>query len=222
MFATRTRLRELVVSFLVLICLPGAVSAHGLRVFAWVEGDTCHVESYFSQSKRAENAQVDVLALNGNKLLSGMTDARGNFSFKIPVRADLRIVVTPGMGHKGDYVLRAEEMGALAERGAAGETPAVTPVLPETQRAITPAASRGPVLVDTDEFERMIREALDHSLEHALDEKLEPLYASLRETRRPQEVSLRDVIAGLGYIFGIFGLALLLFQRRGKRANGKR
>ncbi len=203
--------------FFLLLCLPPVVSAHGMHVFAWVEGDTCHVESYFSESRRARHAQVEVFDMNGKILLNGTTDADGNFSFAIPVRADLKIVVTPGMGHKGAYILRAKEMEAVAVKEAAGERPA--PPFPSgtDERALHTAPSRGSVVVDSDELARMIAEAVDHSLEHGLEERLEPLYAALRETRRPKGVSVRDVIAGLGYIVGIFGLAIFLTERKKSR-----
>ncbi len=82
---------------------------------------------------------------------------------------------------------------------------------------MSPSASHSPVVVDADELKRMIRDALDHSLEHAPQEKLEPHYAALRETLRPKAVSVRDVIAGFGYIAGIFGLALFFAERKNRR-----
>ncbi len=210
MFGMSKILQGLVLTFVALFWLPVAVWAHGLHVFGWVEGDTGHVESYFSQTKRAAHARVEVYDMNEQMLLAGTTDARGNFSFKLPLRADLRIVVSPGMGHKNDFVLRAEAMGRVAGREQVAE------------KVMNPQTSRAPVTVDPQQLEEMIREAVDHSLEHALEEKLAPLNKTVREMRRPQGVSVRDVIAGLGYIFGIFGLALFLFQRRGKKSDGKR
>ena len=40
--------------------------AHGVSVFAWVEGDTVYVESKFSGGRRAKNATVLVYDKEGN------------------------------------------------------------------------------------------------------------------------------------------------------------
>ncbi len=81
MFGMSKILQGLVLTFVALFWLPVAVWAHGLHVFGWVEGDTGHVESYFSQTKRAAHARVEVYDMNEKMLLAGTTDARGNFSF---------------------------------------------------------------------------------------------------------------------------------------------
>jgi len=51
-----------------------------------------------------------VFDLSGNKLLEGKTNDNGEFSFKIPKKADLRIVLEATMGHKTEYILKADEI----------------------------------------------------------------------------------------------------------------
>ncbi len=71
---------------LTIFCLlwPGAAAAHRVNIFAWVEGDTVHTESKFSGGKRVNGGEIVVYDLEGKQLLSGKTNAEGEFSFKIP------------------------------------------------------------------------------------------------------------------------------------------
>jgi len=56
---------------------------------------------------------------------------------------------------------------------------------------------------------------LDKALEKVLDKKLAPILRSLAEMQEPK-IRLTDVLGGLGYIFGLMGVAAY-FNSRGKR-----
>ena len=143
-----------------LLCVPLPASAHRVNVFAYVQGETCYVQGYFSRTRRAQNAKVEVFDRQGQKLLEGKTDSEGNFSFKIPKRTDLKVVLTAGMGHRGEFMVRAEEM----EDGA-GPSEAGTP----------------------------------------------------SNLEKEHEVTFREIIAGLGCILGIFGIAMWIAGRKKHR-----
>jgi len=53
----------LVPSFLVV----DSASAHKVMIFAWVEGDTVHTESKFSDGKKVKKGDVIVYDLQGNR-----------------------------------------------------------------------------------------------------------------------------------------------------------
>ena len=55
---------------------------------------------------------------------------------------------------------------------------------------------------------------IDKALEKALDRKLAPILRALAEMQE-QKVRLTDVLGGLGYIFGLVGVAAY-FKARGK------
>ena len=97
----------LVSSFLVV----GSASAHKVMIFAWVEGDTIYTESKLSGGKKVKEGDVIVYDLQGNRLLEGKTNEQGEFSFKIPKKTSLKIVLQAGMGHRGEWKLPVEEMG---------------------------------------------------------------------------------------------------------------
>jgi nickel transport protein len=64
--------------------------AHRADVFAWVEGDTVHVESKFSGGKKMKAGKISVVDPKGNELVKGVTNEQGEFSFKIPKKTEDR------------------------------------------------------------------------------------------------------------------------------------
>ncbi|MGD9362169.1 MAG: hypothetical protein PVH85_25095, partial [Desulfobacterales bacterium] len=68
----------------VLTVAAQSASAHRVNVFAWVDGDTIHVESKFSGGKKVKTGKVVVMDPRSVELLSGFTNDQGEFSFKVP------------------------------------------------------------------------------------------------------------------------------------------
>jgi hypothetical protein len=108
-------------TFMTVLFWSAQGDAHRVNLFAWVEGDTIHVESKFSGGKRVNAGKITVLDPDGGELLSGMTNENGEFSFKIPKKTDLKIVVEAGEGHRGEWSISAAdiEMPASEKRQAA-------------------------------------------------------------------------------------------------------
>jgi len=96
-----------------------SVDAHRVNLFARVEGDTVYVESKFSGAKRVYAGKITVSDSEGTELLSGTTDENGEFSFKVPKRAELKIVLEAGTGHRAEWTIAANEI----EMTAAGKKP---------------------------------------------------------------------------------------------------
>ena len=110
--------------------------AHRVIIFAYPEGDTIHTESKFIPDTPVRQGKIEVMDKKTDKvLLTGTTDDQGKFSFKIPAEAkaqklDLLIVVEAAMGHRGEWLLKADSYLPGAEKPAAvtapvGSTPAV-------------------------------------------------------------------------------------------------
>ena len=96
-----------------------SAEAHRVNLFAWVEGDTVHVESKFSGGKKVKAGKIIVSDSEGTELLSGTTDKNGEFSFKVPQKADLKIVLEAGTGHRAEWTIAANEI----ELPVAGKKP---------------------------------------------------------------------------------------------------
>lgn len=84
--------------------------AHKVNLFAYVDGGTVYTESYFPDGTRVAGGTVEVLDSGGKKLLAGTTDTQGNFSFPLPKKDDLTIVLDATMGHKTSFMLKKAEM----------------------------------------------------------------------------------------------------------------
>jgi nickel transport protein len=168
--------------------------AHKVMIFGWVEGDTVLTESKFSGGKKAINAPVVVFDKDGKKLLEGKTDNKGEFSFKIPKVTDLKIVLNAAMGHKAEWMIPESEIreaGPIVEKKSAAE-------------------SSGPISVG------LSKEEVQKIVEDSLDKKLRPIVRMMTESKNTKP-SLPEIIGGIGYIFGLMGLALYFKNRSQKR-----
>ncbi len=197
-------LTTLRVQGLLLLLILGAFAtpalAHRVLVFAFAEGDTIHTESKFVPNDPVRQGKILVIdAKTGQELLTGTTDDQGRFSFKIPAEAaaqkmDLKIVVEAAMGHRGEWLLKAGNYLPGAE-AAAAPTPAA---------ALAPAAAPSPATPGA-KAANVDQQALEAVLNKALERQLAPINEKLTELTI-HRTSLPDILGGLGYIVGFFGL----------------
>jgi nickel transport protein len=191
---TRFFLIILFLTTIILLGSHGPALAHKVMIFAWVEGDTIFTESKFSGGKKAINAPVVIFDKDGKKLLEGKTDNKGEFSFKIPKVTDLRIVLNAAMGHKAEWMIPESEIreaGPIVEKKSAAEP-------------------SGPISVG------LSKEEVRNIVEDSLDKKLRPIVRMMTESKNTKP-SLTDIIGGIGYIFGLMGVALYFKNRSKKR-----
>ena len=184
----------LIFIFLIIMMVNISVFAHKVNIFAYVEGEKIYTESYFNDGKKCIDSKIEVFDNQGNKLLEGLTDKEGEFSFEVPSEdGDLKIVLTASMGHQAEYSILADELSSTA--GLIKEEPE------EPVSLISPETS----LVDLKEIQSII--------EDTLDEKLKPI---MREIKKSQEdkISPTEIIGGIGYIIGIFGIIAYFLSRK--------
>lgn len=182
-------MRILIIAFLVLIA--GVAEAHRVNLFVSVEGDTVHAEGYFPDGGACKDCLVEVLELgSGKKLLEGATDAEGTFSFKLPGKGPLKVVLNAGMGHRDEYILREPETGPSSPEASTAES------APE---------------------EIKIPGSGLQAFDEVLDRKLTPIDQRLiKIEQRLSRPGMAEVIGGIGYIVGIFGI-LFYLKGRGRR-----
>jgi nickel transport protein len=170
------------------------VLAHKVIIFAWVEGDTVFTESKFSGGRKAAGARILVFDRAGKQLLEGETNDKGEFSFKIPKLTDLRIALTAGMGHKGEWIIpesEIKEAGDVSEKKMAGE-------------------SSQPIDIG------LSKEEIKELIEESLDRKLRPIVRMITESQS-KGPTINEIIGGIGYIFGLMGVAIYFKNRGTKR-----
>lgn len=200
------------------LVLAGApfASAHRVNIFAFVDGDAVQVECGFNRSQKVKQGTVEVFdAATGVKLLQGATD--GNGVFRFPVTAELReaghdlnIRIIAGEGHQNDWTVSADELAASGTPKAVAVAAAETaPATPAAGQAAPSASSASPVAAVSGgatpaEIERIV--------DAALDAKLSPIKRMLAEQTEAGP-NLRDIIGGIGWIFGLIGIAAYLRRR---------
>lgn len=200
-----------------LIFFQPSVWAHKVTIFAWVEGDTVHTQSKFSGGKRAKNATVVVEDKEGNQLLEGATDENGEFSFKIPKKTDLKIILKASMGHLGDWTIPVEQLtGEGAASGPtggqeSGEEVVVKEGTDEQEGQAEQVQAPGQTVSG------LSREEVRSLIDAALDKKLAPIVnmlASMLVESQEEGPTMDKVIGGIGYILGLVGVGMYFSSRR--------
>jgi len=189
-------------SILLWLVLSGTSSAHRVTIFAWVEGDTVHTQSKTGGGAPLKNATVKVLDNQGKRLLTGRTDAKGAFSFQIPQKTDLTVVLDASMGHRAEWAIPAQELGKMP---ANPSTSVEDPTRTETLKGREEFDKKVVIGMDRREMEVLINQILDR--------KLTPMIRQLSELTHSGPKTT-EVVGGLGYIFGLVGIALYILNRK--------
>jgi nickel transport protein len=184
----------LLVTLLLVAGSGSSALAHRATIFAWVEGDTVFTESKFSGGRRVVNSQVLVYDGKGREILRGKTDDRGEFSFKILEITDLKVVLDAGMGHRAEWSIPEAEL-----RG---------------DITVAPGSAK-PVESSPERTTLLSREEVKQIVDDSLDTKLRPIARRLAEMEE-KGPSVTEILGGIGYIFGLMGVALY-FKSRGRK-----
>jgi len=184
--------------FIILIQLfPTLVIAHRVTIFAWIEGDLIKTQSKFSGGKRVNKGVVRVYDKQGQKLLQGQTNKHGEFSFKIPKKSEMKIVIDAGMGHQAQWILSEDTF--VDHPTDTNPTPTSHPDHSEIQ-------VENDLEINMTELEKII--------EQTMDRKMIPFTRQLNQFLTSQESpSFSDILAGIGYILGLVGLGTYIHYR---------
>lgn len=195
--APAARVLLLVLALGLLTAAAAPALAHRLKVFAAAEGATVSGYAYFPGGGRAAGQTVRVLGPDGTELGTVATDAEGAFTYEAGAQVDHRFVVQTGDGHRGEFVVTAEEL-AGAGPPVAQEAPAAEPA---------PVARPEPVsTIDP--------RVLEDTVARAVARAVNPLRAQIEAYEA--RVRLHDILGGLGWIAGLAGLGFFVLGRRRK------
>ncbi len=204
---------SLVMAVISLLVCSQAI-AHNVTVFAWVDGETVHVESKFSGGRKPVAAPVEVYDSQGKLLLKGVTDDKGEFSFKVPEITEMKVVLQAGMGHKGEWTILLSDLAGLSidTPPQAAEPDAKPPLATASDQAMATAPGVSGNLVPAGYVSTA---QIQEVVEEALDKKLQPVMKLLVDTRQSGP-SVNDILGGIGYIFGLIGVAAYFSAKRRK------
>ena len=181
---------------LVLTLVATPVFAHGIQVFAFADGDRIEGSAHFAGGGVARGARIRVLDAQGGLLAELEPDAEGVFSYRARAPVDHLIVAETGDGHRAEWRVSAAELG---------------PGFPEA--AAEGAASEGCV-AGRSFADASARSELTALIEQAVARQVRPLREELLAAQG--RASLRDVLGGIGYLFGLAGV-LMWWRARGSR-----
>lgn len=198
-----SRMKSVLIASIIMVSISNIALAHKVNLFAYAENGMVYTESYFSDGRKAMDSTIEVFDSKKNTLLlTGKTDDNGEFSFKIPQATGLRIVLTASMGHKNEYLLSEEEVSvALGKEKPAVEKPKES-VKEEklVSETLTPEYGN----------------KLENIVEEVVERKTAPIMKKLTKIEEQmQKPSLQEILGGVGYIFGLMGIAVY-FKHKAK------
>lgn len=187
------------------IALCGTVQAHKLKVFAFADGARIEGSAYFTGGGSAAGARIRVEDGEGNLLAVLEPGGDGAFSYMAEGVFDHVVVADTGDGHRARWRIEAAELvagfphtadpGRVIDAASAGST--------EASRDVPDGAKAEPDA------------GLQAAIERAVSRQIDPLREELIRTR--DALRLADILGGIGYLFGIAGLAIWWHARRTRR-----
>ncbi len=182
--------------FLVLL-LAGPVMAHGLRLFAAFDGSEATGSVYFVGGGVFPAAPVEVRDQQGELVARLIADEEGRFSFRPSAPGLYQLSVDSGDGHRAEFALQVPAAGRDAEPDETGGE-IMPPVPPDATEGQAGAFSPAQLAL----------------LEQVVARQLAPLREEIAAYEN--KVRLHDILGGIGYILGVFGLLSLILARRRK------
>lgn len=191
--------RRAVLAGVLVVCLiTPAAQAHRMQVFASVDGEVVRGEAYYAPGGPLPGARVLVYDPAGNVLFTLTTDNAGAFSFTPTVRTHHRIICETEDGHRETFTVFADELPATlpAPDNTGADPPAAAPEAPVAALPV----------VEADHV------PLAELVARAVAREARPLREAL--ARYESRTRLRDILGGIGYVFGVAGVVVLLKTRR--------
>jgi hypothetical protein len=222
----------LALPLLALLLVPGTALAHKVNIFAYVDGKNIVTDCFFSKTDRVHNGLVTITdAQTGAVLATGTTDDKGALTLPVPAQAiasghDLKLLLKAGEGHQSDTVIQASEFAALktaAPAKPATAAPAKAAVkaakaLPATGQPAVPAgpsSAAAPALSEA-ELTRIVTQAVDQAVDQAVESRMAPVKRMLAASAE-KGPGATEIVGGIGYIVGLFGIAAFVASRRKDR-----
>ncbi|MBR9726867.1 hypothetical protein ACFOD0_08245 [Shewanella intestini] len=215
-------------SLLLSVCMINPCYAHRVKIFAWVNGQAIVGEVYFSGGIKAQQAKISLLDAQ-QTLAVTTTNRKGEFHFDGLDAKSYQLKANAGPGHQATFSIDAQEFGPVSRATAtsshqlnsSGNSTASTSIptptpssfdsaavvsLPslDTLSAVTNADSSAASSTEVNQCQAQTRAAIAQAI-IPLRKQLDAFEAEIR---------FRDIIGGLGYIAGLFGLWSMMRQRR--------
>ncbi len=175
-------------------------TAHRVIAFASYDGKVITVEGYMSRGQRVRNGEVVVKDKSGHIIVTGKTDENGIFTFVPNDKPPFSIVLKAGPGHVAKTILNIPNSPHKSHQTGVRKTTS------KTSRKLP---------INRENNLNYHEKKTECSYEDLVSQ-LEAIRIELKELRRNQGmVHFHDIIGGIGYLVGIFGIIAIL-KNRGK------
>lgn len=182
------------VLLLALLCAASPAAAHKVILSAWPLGNEIEGELGFSSGEMAEpGTRIEVFGPDGERLGETTIDDDGLFRYRPTSAVPHTLRANLGAGHVAETRLSVAELPAIA-------TPDPTPTAAGNRAAIEASTA----LSDPNALKTLIASTVQR--------EIRPLRRELTRLRESQR--LHEIIGGLGYIAGIFGVLFFVYARR--------
>lgn len=198
-----------IVWIIAILAVPLCALGHRLSVFGWVEGDTAFVTGKFMGGGKPRNCDIEVKDKEGNLLVTGKTDENGDFSFPVPEKTDLIITIDAGMGHMGSWTIPEEELSGVGGQALPQNTPDKSLVRKSRDAQDTDKRQK-----DSIPAEEITKEDIRKIVSKTIQKEMRPVVRMIREEKSNQGISITDIFGGIGYIFGLMGVAVYFYHRK--------
>jgi nickel transport protein len=211
-------LNNCLLTLMLCLCLAlGAnpAQAHRVNLFCSVQQKQVLCEASFADGSPVSGAKILVRAKDPQKeLLRKETNEQGQARFALPKQvlqtgADLEVILQASMGHRDTWTIPAQEYARLEQSADDQGIPAKKGQdSRENSSRDETRTGQGNGFQDWPS-----QEQLRKIVAQEVSQELQPL---LQEPRSRNKTSLRDILAGLGYILGLAGIAFYFKGRKGQ------
>ena len=157
--------------------------AHKVNLFATMEGNFIKGYGYFPGGGRAQHVQIKVFNAKGNLVGETTTNEQGRFEYPVPYPEHYTLVLDIGDGHRAELKVTSF---SLAEK-------TVSSTSQKTEDHLSSSECKT-------------------ELEPLLEQMFNKYFTPLREQidAYEQHIRVHDLLGGVGYIFGIMGLYVMV------------
>ena len=214
---------------LLIILIASNASAHNVVSGVYADGMIIEGEIGYSNGDMAEaGSPVQVLDENGDLITELVLNEGGAFIYEAKTATKHVFKANLSAGHVAEMIVEADEIhlpmghnilsvAKAAEASTKLEKPESSLIVPSDQPNSTAATSPEAAANDQALVDGVTVEQLESIIRTAVAQQIRPLQKELNAYK--EKVMVRDIAGGLGFIFGLFGVAAWMASRR-KQGDG--
>ncbi|ADL12317.1 hypothetical protein [Acetohalobium arabaticum] len=199
------------IALVIALILTLPAYAHRVISYSYVEGDSVVVEGAFDDGSPTKKAKVKVYNSSGKVINKGKTNAQGIYKFEVSKKDDLKIVLEAGMGHKAESNIKQEDLPEVANSSTQQQTK-------DNSKQSSIQESTTTTGISEDKLRSLIREELSKELSEKLPQEIAPIKRSLIQLKNKKGPGVTEILGGIGYIFGLMGIAFYFKAKRSEVA----